>query len=239
MRPPGRARPLSIREIVDPHDPALVAAYALLSQVFEPHERVRLSEWKGSLRERASQVLSDLAWHLVIVEQQGRVVGLASGTYIGSVNVGVVGYLAIAPRVRARGLGGRLRGWLRRLFESDARRLSGVRLAGVIGEVSAENPWIATLARREAMMLLDFPYYQPVLHPDDDDATPFVLYYESVGRIRRRLPVSEFRRILYAIWRRVYRVSRPLAHPVFRKMLRALEGRVWVARLRSRPRIST
>lgn len=228
-------RGLKVREITDPGDTVVASAYALLRQTFPPGERVRLSEWRASLGERAGGVLSDIAWHLLVVEDKGEVLGLASGTYVGSVNVGVVGYLAIASSARSHGLGSRLRSRLRRLFEFDAQRLSGKPLAGVIGEVSAENPWISTLARRPNVVLLDFPYHQPTLHPGDVP-TPFVLYYESIGRVRQRLPVTEFKRILFAIWRRVYRVSRPLAQPAFRAMMRSLEGRRWVGRTRSFPR---
>jgi hypothetical protein len=58
-----------------------------------------------------------------------------------------------------------------------------------------------------------------------DDPSPFVLYYESMRGVRRSMPASELRRLLYAIWRRVYRVRRPLERPAFNAMLRSIEGR--------------
>ena len=214
----------SIREIVDPRDPALREAYALLARSFAREERVLLSSWTGSLREGAQGLLSDVAWHLLVAEQGGHVVGIASGTYLGNVNVGVIGYLAISPLVRAGGLGTRLRRRLRTHFSRDAMRITKAPLDAIIGEVSPSNRWLRTLASREGVIVLDFPYFQPRLY-EGDAASPFVLYYESLSRIRQRLPASELRRLLYAIWRRVYRVPRPLERPAFRAMMKALERR--------------
>lgn len=224
----------TIREIVDPGDPALRPAYALLTRTFHRSERVALREWIGSLRERASGLTSDVAWHLLVAEHRGKVVGLASGTYLGNVNLGVIGYLAMSPAVRSKGIGTRLRARLRQRFARDAERLAGRPLAAIIGEVSETNPWLRTLSGRPAVLVLDFPYYQPRLS-DDDDPSPFLLYYESMGAPRTRLAVGELKRILYTVWRRIYRVSRPLDRPAFRLMLRSLNGRRTVGRRRLLP----
>lgn len=214
----------TIREIVDPLDPALGDTYALLAANFTREERVLLSAWKGSLEERAGGLLADVAWHLLVAEQDGRVVGLSSGTYLGNVNVGVIGYLAISPLVRAGGLGTRLRRRLRTLFARDALRITKEPLDAIIGEVSLGNRWLRTLEGREGVLLLDFPYFQPGLY-EGDDPSPYVLYYESLGRPRRRFPTSELRRLLFTIWRRIYRVARPLERPAFRAMMKALDNR--------------
>jgi hypothetical protein len=213
-----------VREIILPDDPAIPGAYRLLRAAFPRHERVPLAEWRATLKERSRNVWTDYAWHLVVAERRGRVVGLATGTYLGNVNVGVIGYLAIDARVRAAGLGSRLRARLRSTFRRDARGLIGRELSAVIGEVSPGNPWLASLARRPHVLVLNLPYFQPRLY-SGDKPSPFVLYYESIERPVRWLSASELRRILYAVWRRAYRISRPLERPAFRTMLRALEGR--------------
>lgn len=228
-RPTPRIR---TRELIDPRDPALKNAYTLLRQSFSRKERVRLSEWRGTMLEQKNQLATDVTWHLLVSEIDGRVVGLASGTYLGNVNLAMVGYLAIAPEVRALGIGTRLRARLRKLLERDARRITGRPLAAILGEVSPGNPWLATLARRPSVLVLDFPYYQPRMYVDDEPS-PFMLYYESLGEVRERIPVGELRRILFSIWRRVYRVGRPLDRPAFRVMLRALAGRRTIGRTRS------
>ena len=56
--------------------------------------------------------------------------------------------------------------------------------------------------------------------------------YESLTGVRDRMPVKELRRILYTIWRRIYRVGRPVDRRAFRAMLRALEGRRTIGRRR-------
>lgn len=227
---------VTLREITDPRDRALAPAYRLLSQSFERGERVEKREWVGSLRENADGLLSDLAWHLIIAEdEQGRVLGLVSGTYLGNVNVGVIGYLAIVAEARSRGLGSRLRTRLRRCFERDAQRIRGEPVEAIIGEVSPSNRWLRTLASRPGVVILDFTYLQPRLR-EGDEPSPFTLYYESLGRPRSSIPVSALRRILYAIWRRIYRIPRPLDRPAFRAMMRSLEGRRTVGAPKRPPR---
>ncbi len=220
---------IRIREIVEAQDAALKPAYTLLKKTFPREERVTFKEWQGSLREKSSKLLTDSAWHLLVAEQDGVVVGLNSGTYLGSLNLGLIGYLATTPDVRATGVGTRLRGRLRKLFERDARRLAEEPLDGILGEVSEQNPWLRTLARRPNVLALDFPYYQPSLEPGDEPS-PFVLYYEQLRTVKSSLPVSDLRRILYAIWRRSYRISRPLDDPAFRAMLRAIGKRRTIGR---------
>ncbi len=220
---------ISIRELEEPGDPALLEAYAILEETFRRGERVALRDWIGSLTEKSSSVLTDLSWHLFVAEYNGKVVGLASGTYLGNVNIGVVGYLASTPEVRSKGTGTRLRKRLRKSFELDAQRIVSRPLEAVIGEVSANNPWLRSLARRPEVLVLDFPYFQPRLY-EDDVPSPFVLYYESMQGARESIPVAELSKILYAVWRRIYRISRPLDQAVFRTMLASLEHRDSVGR---------
>ena len=225
----SRASTVRIRELEDPSDPALLEAYALLEDIFHRGERVALRDWIGSLTEKASGMLTDLSWHLLVAEYEGKVVGLASGTYLGNVNIGVVGYLAATSEVRSKGTGTRLRKSLRKRFELDAQRIAARPLDAILGEVSANNPWLRSLARRTEVLVLDFPYYQPRLY-EDDVPSPFVLYYESMQGSRESIPVDELRKILYTVWRRIYRISRPLDRGVFRTMLASLEHRDAVGR---------
>jgi GNAT superfamily N-acetyltransferase len=218
-----------IRELTDPKDPALKEAYALLSRTFHREERVTLSDWRGSLAEGAQRLTTDVAWHLLVAERDGKVIGIASGTYLGNVNLGVIGYLAISPTIRAQGLGTRLRARLRKAFDKDAHAIAGEPLKAIIGEVSRTNRWLRALAAKETVIVLDFPYYQPRLY-EGDEPSPFMLYYESMAGTPKRLPSSELRRILYTMWRRVYRVGRPLDRAAFRTMLRALDKRRSIGR---------
>ncbi|MEP7383967.1 MAG: GNAT family N-acetyltransferase [Gemmatimonadota bacterium] len=237
--PPTSRRPrTTIRELADPTDPAVRQAYALLKQTFHRGERVAMREWIGSLEESQNRLPTDFAWHLLVAEEGGKVVGLASGTYLGNVNLGVIGYLAMDPAVRSLGIGSRLRARLRARFARDAERLSGRPLAAIIGEVSSTNRWLRSLASRPEVLVLDFPYFQPRL-TKDDEPSPYILYYESLLGHPERLPVGELRRILYTVWRRVYRIDRPMDRPAFRVMLRELARRRTVGRYKLQPRASS
>jgi len=216
--------PARVREILTPADPALKAAHRLLGRSFSVHEITPAGDWVQSLRERDQGLWTDFAWHLVVAEVGGRVVGAASGSYLGNVNVGAVGYLVVVPRARALGLGPRMRKRLVSLFERDARRARGLPLAAVIGEVKEDSPWLKTLVRRRGAIALDFPYYQPAIGAQGE-RVPLVLYYEPLSRPRRFLSAAELRRLLYTLFRRGYRIARPLSRPAFRRMMRALVGR--------------
>ena len=82
--PKTRRPTIRIREIVEADDPALTRAYELLSTSFLREERVTLDTWHASLAERSAGLLTDIAWHLFVAEQDEDVVGLASGTYLGN-----------------------------------------------------------------------------------------------------------------------------------------------------------
>lgn len=218
-----RRRRHRIREVRDGNDPALRTAYRLFQRVFERAEMVAFREWANSIRERNAGLWTDLNWHVFVAEDAGRVTGAASGTYVGNLNVGIIGYVAVRPGLRSRGLGPRLRLRLRDAFVGDAQRLRHRPLAALVGEVRLDNPWLRHLVRREEAIALDFPYVQPALR--GQPPLPLVLYYQPLLRPRRTLGTAELRRLLYTMWRRSYRIARPLSRPEFRAMLRAIASR--------------
>jgi GNAT superfamily N-acetyltransferase len=227
-RPPAR---ITVREILSADDPAFSPAHALLRREFSRAEMLPVRDWRNAMRERREGLWSDIAWHLLVAQRGSTIVAAATGSYLGNVNVGVIGYIAVRPAARASGLGPRMRRTLLRKFAADARRAGHASLTAIVGEVRADNPWLRHLARRESIIALDFPYVQPSLG-GTRRPVPLVMYYQSLDRPRTSLGAAELRRLLFTIWRRAYRVSRPLAHPEFRRMLRALEGR---RRIGSRP----
>ncbi|HEU4990209.1 MAG TPA: GNAT family N-acetyltransferase [Gemmatimonadaceae bacterium] len=215
---------IRVREIRESRDPAFDAAHGLLRRIFPRSEMMPRRAWVQVLREREQALWTDLNWHLFVAERGGRVIGAASGSYLGNVNVGVIGYVAVDRAARAKGLGPRLRRALVRGFRRDARDVHGADLRAVVGEVHDDNPWLRTLVSRHHALALDFPYYQPALHRSEP-GVPLVMYYEPVGVPRHWLSAAEVRRLLYTMWRRAYRVASPLKDRNFRRMLRALHGR--------------
>jgi GNAT superfamily N-acetyltransferase len=213
-----------IREIRTASDPAVVRAHRLLRRIFPRAELSPRREWTRTLREGEHGLWTDMAWHLLVAERGGTVLGVASGTYLGNVNVGVVGYVAVTSAARSLGLGPRLRRRLRERFERDARRVREGALGAIVGEVHADNRWLKTLVRRHGAIALDFPFEQPAI-AGTLKPVPLVLYYEPLDRPRRSLEAAELRRLLFSLYRRAYRISRPLQRPPFRRMLKSLAGR--------------
>jgi hypothetical protein len=226
-----RSSRLEVREILRPDDPAFDQGYRLLRRSFPKGELVKRMEWRDSLREREARLWTDIRWHLVIAESAGRVAGVATGTYLGNVNTGVIGYLAVASSARGLGLGPRLRAKLNAAFRRDARQIRGEELKATVGEVRRDNPWLRSLLRRNRVLALDFRYLQPQLR-HDEHPVPLVLYYESHDTVRHRLSTDTIRKLLYTIWRRIYRIQRPLSDPAFRRMLTGLSSRQSVGRIR-------
>ena len=132
-----------------------------------------------------------------------------------------MGYVAVLKEVRGRGVGDRLRQGLHDAFVDDARRIHARPLEALIGEVHLDNPWLAHLVQEQRVLALDFPYFQPSLHLRADPVK-LVLYVQPMGRERASLPAEEVRQLVYTVWRRIYRIDRPLSRPSFRRMLRAL-----------------
>lgn len=221
-----RLRP-RIREVLRVADPAIPGCHRLLRRNFPKSELVSRIEWRDSLREREAALWTDVRWHLLVAEAAGRVVGVATGNYLGNVNTGVIGYVAVSRSARGLGIGPRLRARLRSLFQRDARQIRGTPLVAIVGEVRRDNPWLHTLQRRDHVLALDFRYLQPQLH-QNEPPVPLVLYYESLDRTRKRLSPGMLLRLLYTIWRRIYRIARPLSDPAFQQMLRELSSRRWI-----------
>ncbi len=221
----------TLREVLHSADPAVAKGHRLVWRTFHKSESVGRGEWLNSLREREAGLWTDLRWHLVVAELAGAVIGVAAGTYLGNINTGVIGYLAVSRAARGTGVGPRLRAQLRSLFRRDARQLCGEPLRAIVGEIRRDNPWLRTLIRRDGVLALDFGYLQPRLRPGER-SVPLVLYYEAFDRVRHRLPASLIRKLLYTLWRRTYRVAQPLSDVAFRQMLAELEGRLSIGTIR-------
>ncbi len=219
-----RQPPLRFREIRHPDDPAIAGAYRLLRRVFSARELVRRRDLREAIVERNRGVLGDLNWHMIVAERAGVLVGVATVSYLGDLNVGMVGYLAVRAGERSGGVGLKLRAKLLRALHRDALRIRGRPVDALVGEVKAENPWLTHLVTVHEALALDFPYWQPSI---DGRArpVPLVLYYQPIARERTSLGADEVRRLLYAIWRRLYRVPKPMKDPRFRRMLAAIQGR--------------
>jgi GNAT superfamily N-acetyltransferase len=252
--PGGESVPI-ILEVVDERGPEAGAALALIAATFPRQARQPLSELRSEIAEKRLDLLSAMDFHLLVARGDGgEVMATVAGIYLEGVNAGYVTYLTVDSRFRGLGLAPRLRSRLVELFRGDARRAGFDDLAWVVGEVRADRPWLRSLLQSGSAVVFDLPYHIPGTPPEpgldgsgslgsgshepgssrpgspgEGDPPPepsrYVLYREPVGDLRRELPVSLVRRVLYAIYRRGYRVRYPLDLPPFRDMLEALNGR--------------
>ncbi len=202
----------------------------LYARVFPEKERIDRRYFVRILEEKRLGLLYPFNIHFLVARRGAQVVGLATGSYLAVVNMGFVGYLAVEPGLKGARIGSRLRERLLAEFRCDARAARHDDLRGVLGEVEADNPWLAHLERTRGVLALDFAYRQPSLGATP--AVPLVLYLEPIAEPIPRVSTKELRALLYAVYRRMYRIRFPLKDGVFRRMLKELRGRRWVGRRR-------
>lgn len=216
---------IRIVEVNDEREPVAREALELIREAFPPHERQPLDQIAMEVAEKRLGLLTSYDFHLLTAaSSEGQALAISAGVYLGGVNAGFVTYLAVRPGNRGKHLGRQMRVRLVEAFRADARSAGFDDLAWVVGEVRLENPWLRRLVRERAAVPFDLTYLHPGVDPGEEGEN-WVLYRQPVGDDRQELPVGEVRRLLYAIWRRAYRVRWPLERPGFRAMLEEMEGK--------------
>ena len=176
----------------------------------------------SELQETRLGLPSDGGYHLVcFVDADDEPVAAAAGAYLAGVNAGFVAYLAVREDQRSRHLGRLVRDHLIDAFRAEARRRRGEDPAWMVGEVRRANRWLRTLVREGRAIPFALPYFHPWLPLKSEGK--YVLYREPVADPRPELPSAEVSCLLYAIWRRAYRIRYPLHSEVFRYMISKLE----------------
>lgn len=218
------ASELRILEVEDERSPLAVQALELFERTFDPRDRHQVEELRYEIAEKRLRLLAPFDFHLLIGCSGDALLGAIIGNYLAGVNAGFISYLAVAESGRGRGIGRLLRADLVAHFRADAQRAGQADLAWVLGEVRAANPWLRRLVRHRGAIPFDLTYYHPGMRPGAG-SPPYVLYRQPVSDARVDLPMPLVRQILYAIYRRAYRVRYPLQHAGFAAMLEELEGR--------------
>lgn len=159
---------------------------------------------------------------LAMVDGHGRAAAAAAGTYLEVVNAGFVTYLAVRQDLRGKLLGRALRRHLVDSIRAEARRKHGADPAWIVGEVRSGSPWLRTLVDAGKAIPFDFPYFHPWMPRRSEGR--YVLYREPLADAREELPAQEVVRLVYAIWRRAYRIRFPLQSETFCYMLDRLHA---------------
>jgi GNAT superfamily N-acetyltransferase len=208
-----------IVEVTDERTPMADAALGLIGELFDPRDRQPLSELRMEIAEKRLSLLAAYDCHcFAAADDQGSVAGMAMGVYLAGVNAGFVSYLAARPEYRGQQLGHLLRGRLVEALRRNARLAGQNDLAWVLGEVRRGSPWLARLVRERGALPFDVEYFHPGIGPGAAGGR-WVLYRQPVTDHRELLPAEEVRRVLFALYRRVYRIRYPLEHPGFAAML--------------------
>ena len=224
---PRPKRQVVIESLDDDRNALYLDSVGLYNRMFPDSERSDPQYFAHILEEKRLGLLYPFNFHYVVAREDDRAIGLATGHYLALVNLGFVGYLAVDPSAKGGRIGSRLRHRLVEEFRRDARAAGYKDLLGVIGEVEEQNPWLRHLIRKRGAFALDFDYRQPPLGSQLDDV-PLVLYVEPIGRPIKRIPAENVRKLLYTIYRRIYRVRFPLKNRTLSRMMKELEGRRWI-----------
>lgn len=214
-----------VEEVVDEREPLADAALSLITEMFAPADRQPLSELRSEIAERRLGMMTGSYLHLLVAleDRSSEPAGVAVGVYLDRVNAGFISYLAVRPECRGRRIARVLRPRLIETFRDDAARAGHDQPAWVLGEVRRESPWLRRLVRTRGAIPFDLRYYHPGMSLNTDE--DYVLYRQPMGDARRELPVALVRRLLYAVYRRAYRVRYPLQRDIFADMLRQMDGR--------------
>ncbi len=207
---------LRVVVVDDERTPLATEALELISVAIGDVQPV--NDLLSEVEERRRGMPSGGDYHLLaMVGPDGRAAAAAAGIYLEGVNAGFVTYLAVRPDLRGQLLGRGLRGHLVESIRAEARRKNGADPAWLVGEVRRGSPWLQTLVGAGRVIPFGFPYFHPWMPRRSEGR--YVLYREPMADARAELPAEEVVRLVYAIWRRAYRIRFPLQSETFCYMI--------------------
>ncbi len=217
-------RRVRYHNILHEKDPRFEAAFDLYEQTFPREERSTREQFHQTLLSKRLGRLWPSSYHMIAASLDDKVVGMGSGRYMASANIGYVAYLVVRPDHGRRRIGPTIRNHLITAFKHDAQLAGHERLEAVVGEVHHDNRWLKILAGRGQVIALDIDYRQPPLK-DGLEEVDLVLYYQPMGPVPEALSAARVREIVQALFREVYFMKDPDSHPTFRAFVGKLEGR--------------
>jgi GNAT superfamily N-acetyltransferase len=212
---------LRVVTVDDERTPLATEALELISTAIGDVQPV--NDLLSEVEERRRGMPSGGDYHLLaMVDDGGRAAAAAAGIYLEGVNAGFITYLAVRQDLRGQLLGRGLRAHLVESIRQESRRKTGADPAWTVGEVRRGSPWLQTLVQAGQAVTFDIPYFHPWMSRRSEGR--YVLYREPMADARTELPADEVVRLVYAIWRRAYRIRFPLQSETFCYMIDRLQA---------------
>jgi hypothetical protein len=143
-------------------------------EVPDPNERDSLRDIQHRLKSKQDGKLGKNNYHVLVLLEDDKPVGGAVADYFDKPNAGVIEYMVIQPKSRAKGLGNHLREQTERLLHEDAVKSGHRELDWIAAEM--DDPYLTPVLTSEfdpfsrariwdkwGYRVLDFPYVQPAL----------------------------------------------------------------------------
>jgi len=203
----------------------------------DPDERETLANIERYLDLKVEGWYGANAYHVVVVDLEGDVVGGAIVDYLAEPNAGVVEFLVVTPAARDQGLGRRLCEHTEALLTTDAQGAGRPALDFVVAEIN--DPFRVDLAGDNldpflrarvwggwGYRKLDFPYVQPALSEAQQPVRHLMLAIKPLGdTCADALPTPHLLETLRAYLRWAMRIPHPEANAEYRAMCENLVAR--------------
>jgi GNAT superfamily N-acetyltransferase len=227
-----------------PADRALLGRFydeAYSPEFPDPDERESLANIERYLELKAQGWYGDNAYHVVVAEDDGIIVGGAISDYLADPNAGVVEFLVVTPAARGQGLGRRLLDVTEASIDADARRLGRPAADFIIAEINdpfridlaADNldPFLrARVWSGWGYRKLDFPYVQPALSAAQQPVRHLLLAVKPVmAAYTKSIPGARLLATVRAYLEWAMRIPDPEANAEYRAMREHLVRRDRVA----------
>jgi len=208
-----------------------------VSEFPDANERESLENMIDYLRQRSAGWYGKNNYHILMVLDDGEPCGMAISDYLAEPNTGVIEFLAVSRRARARGHGRFLLDATEERLSKDALSASKAQLDYIVAEMNdpfrpgslddAYDPFVrAEVWAKWRYARLDFPYLQPALSPRQQPVTNLMLIGKSFGLGDAESVSSELTKtILREYMRWAMRIEEPDTSPEYLQMAAFLSQR--------------
>jgi len=219
---------LVLQELTSDKSPRLGAVFAMYEREFPLGERESRTAVRHWLHRKARNSLYPNDYHVLVATTRDnrRIVAFAFFHYLADINAGFLGYMAVRPEFRNRGIGSWLFGQVKQRLALDAAERGLDVPDGVFMELEVPTAMPAVDARlrfwRDLNTLpLQIGWRYPRLQRRSEPATMY-LAFSPMRTTARRIPTQRVRKAVVSIYRSVY--GKRKANADLRSVLRSIDG---------------